>query len=130
LVWTLPYSANLTLRQFGLILFLAGIGTRAGYAFVTTLSQSGGLGLLAAGALVTVITAFTTLVIGYRLLKIPMGLLIGILAGLQTNPAVLGFATQEADNDLPNLGYTTVYPLATIAKILIAQLIFIFLAKG
>lgn len=127
LVWLLPYSANLTLRQFGLILFLAGIGTRAGYAFVTTLSQSGGLGLLLAGAIITFVTAFATLLIGYRFLKIPMGLLVGILAGLQTNPAVLGFATQETDNDLPNIGYTTVYPVATIAKILIAQLLFLFL---
>lgn len=127
LVWTLPYSANLTLRQFGLILFLAGIGSRAGYAFVTTLSSSGGFGLFAGGAVITFVTAFATLVIGYRVLKIPMGLLIGILAGLQTNPAVLGFATEQAENDLPNIGYTTVYPVATIVKILIAQLIFIFL---
>lgn len=127
LIWTLPYSANLTLRQFGLILFLAGIGTRAGYAFVTTLSQSGGLGLFAAGALITFLTAFLTLMLGYRILKIPMGLLIGILAGLQTNPAVLGFATEQTENDLPNIGYTTVYPVATIAKILIAQLILILL---
>ncbi|MCC7162045.1 MAG: transporter [Anaerolineae bacterium] len=124
-VWTLPYSANLTLRQFGLILFLAGIGTRAGYAFVSTLSQSGGPALLVAGALITLLTAFATLFIGYRLLKIPMGLLVGILAGLQTNPAVLGFATEQTENDLPNLGYTTVYPVATIAKILLAQLILI-----
>lgn len=129
MVWMLPYSANLTLRQFGLILFLAGIGTRAGYAFVTTLAQSGGVGLFAAGALITILTAFATLVIGYRVLKIPMGLLIGILAGLQTNPAVLGFATEQTENDLPNIGYTTVYPIATIAKILIAQFIFILLRR-
>lgn len=127
LVWTLPFSANLTLRQFGLILFLAGIGTRAGYAFVETLSRSGGFALFAAGALVTLIIAFATLAIGYRILKIPMGLLVGILAGLQTNPAVLGFATEQTENDLPNLGYTTVYPVATIAKILIAQLLLILL---
>ena len=77
--------------------------------------------------MITFVTAFATLVIGYRVLRIPMGLLIGILAGLQTNPAVLGFATEQAENDLPNIGYTTVYPVATIVKILIAQLIFIFL---
>lgn len=127
IVWTLPYSANLTLRQFGLILFLAGVGTRAGYAFVTTLSSSGGLSLFAAGAVITMITALALLAIGYRLLKIPMGLLVGILAGLQTNPAVLGFATEQTENDLPNIGYTTVYPVATIAKIVIAQLLVIFL---
>jgi putative transport protein len=64
-----------------------------------------------------------TLFIGHRLLKIPMGLLTGILAGLQTQPAVLGFALEQAGNDLPNIGYATVYPIAMIAKILMAQLL-------
>lgn len=127
LVWTLPYSANLTLRQFGLILFLAGIGSRAGYSFVMTLSSSGGLELLLAGAAITVLTALAALTIGYRLLKIPMGLMVGVLAGLQTNPAVLGFAAEQTGNDLPNIGYTTVYPVATVAKIVIAQFLVIFL---
>lgn len=123
LVWSLPYSANLTLRQTGLILFLAGVGTRAGYPFVTTLAQGGGWLLLAAGALITMVTAVLTLWIGHRLLRIPMGLLIGMLAGLQTQPAVLGFALEQSGNELPNVGYATVYPVATIAKILLAQII-------
>jgi putative transport protein len=63
------------------------------------------------------------LVIGYKVLKVPMGLLTGMLAGLQTQPAVLGFALEQAGNDLPNIGYAEVYPIATIAKILIAQLL-------
>jgi putative transport protein len=80
LVWTLPFSANLTLRQIGLIMFLAGVGTRAGYAFVSTFTQGGGLYLFIAGAIITTLTALTTLWIGYRLLKIPMSRLIGILS--------------------------------------------------
>lgn len=127
IVWTLPYNANLTLRQFGLILFLAGVGTRAGYAFVTTLLQGGGLVLLGAGALITIGIAALTIVIGYRLLNIPMNLLLGMIAGMQTNPAVLGFANQETENDLPNLGYATVYPVATILKIILAQVLLVFL---
>lgn len=123
LVWSLPYSANLTLRQVGLVLFLAGIGTRAGYAFVATFQQAGGLSLFLAGALITVTTALALLWVGYHLFKIPFGLLIGILAGLQTQPAVLGFALSEAENDLPNIGYATVFPVATIVKILVAQLL-------
>lgn len=123
LVWSLPYSANLTLRQLGLILFLAGVGTRAGYPFVSTLIQGSGLLIFLAGAGVTLITAFLALWIGYKLLKIPMGLLSGMLSGLQTQPAVLGFALEQADNDLPNIGYATVYPIATITKILCAQLL-------
>jgi putative transport protein len=123
LVWSLPYSANLTLRQVGLILFLAGVGTRAGYSFVTTLTQGGGLFIFLAGACITLVAAFTSLWVGYRLLKIPMSLLIGMLAGLQTQPAVLGFALEQTHNDLPNVGYATVYPVATITKILMAQLL-------
>lgn len=127
IVWQLPYSANLTLRQLGLILFLAGIGTRSGHAFVTTLGQGGGLALFAAGAVITWLTALVTLVIGYRLLRIPMSLLIGMLAGLQTQPAVLAYAGEQTGNDLVNIGYATVYPLAMIAKILLAQALVLLL---
>ncbi len=123
IVWQLPYSANLTLRQIGLILFLAGVGTRSGYAFASTFSQGGGIYIFLAGAVMTIATAMLTLFIGYKLLRIPMSLLIGMLAGLQTQPAVLGYANEQTGNDLANIGYATVYPLATISKILLAQLL-------
>lgn len=128
-VWGLPYSANLTLRQLGLVLFLAGVGTRAGYAFLSTLS-SGGLILLLAGACITCTVALVMLWVGYRVLRIPMSLLLGMLAGLQTQPAVLGFALERTDNDLPNVGYATVYPIATIAKIIIVQMMLVLLFAG
>jgi len=127
LVWNLPYSANLTLRQVGFILFLAGVGTRSGYAFVTTFVQGNGLPIFVAGALIVFTVSTLTLWIGYKLLKIPMGMLIGMLAGLQTQPAVLGFTLEQADNDLPNNGYASVYPMAIIVKIVIAQLIVMLL---
>jgi putative transport protein len=127
MVWTLPYSANMTLRQIGLILFLAGVGTRAGYGFVTTFAREGGVLLFAAGTCITFATAVTMLWIGYRLMKIPMSLLIGMLAGLQTQSAVLGFALEQTRNDLPTVGYASVYPVATIAKILLAQLLLMLL---
>ncbi len=127
LVWALPYGANLSLRQIGLIFFLAGIGTRSGYAFITTLTQGTGLWVLAAGALITVLSGAFTLLIGYRLLKIPFGMLIGILAGLQTQPALLGFALEQTQDELPNTGYATIYPIAMIAKILLAQALLISL---
>ncbi|HEX9019267.1 MAG TPA: hypothetical protein VF806_08765, partial [Anaerolineaceae bacterium] len=120
--------ANLSLRQIGLVLFLAGIGTRAGYAFISTLTQGLGVWIFAAGAIITCLTALVTLWVGYKVLKIPMGLLVGILAGLQTQPALLGFGLEQANNELPNVGYATVYPVAMIAKILLAQaLLVIFL---
>jgi putative transport protein len=128
LVWTLPYSANLTLRQIGLVIFLAAIGTRAGFAFVDTLRGPGGLLLLAGGTAITLAAALTLLTIGYKVLKIPMSLLIGMLAGMQTQPAVLSFANQQTRNDLPNIGYTTVYPVAMISKIVLAQLLWSLLS--
>ncbi len=127
LIWSLPYSANLTLRQIGMVLFLAGIGTRAGYAFVSTLLSSGGILLLLAGMVITLTTALLLLVIGFMVLKIPMSLLIGMIAGVQTNPAILSFATEQTENELPNIGYATVYPVAMITKIVVAQMLVAFL---
>ena len=123
LVWNIPYSANMTIRQVGLVLFLAGIGTRAGYEFVSTFSQSGGILIFLAGAVITFTTSMLTLVIGYKYLKIPFGILIGMTAGLHTQPSVLGFALEQTKNDLPNLGYSAVFPAATILKILLAQIL-------
>lgn len=123
LVWTMPYSANHTLRQMGLVLFFAGVGTRAGYAFLDMLTRPSGLALLGAGAVLTCGTAFLALWVGHRLLKIPMSLLTGMLAGLQTQPAVLSYATEQTGNDLPNVGYATVFPTATVLKLVLAQLL-------
>lgn len=123
ILWNVPYAANLALRQLGIVLFLAGVGTRSGWAFAETFGASGGLALLGAGALVTCAAALATLVVGYKLLGVPMGVLVGVLAGIQTQPAVLSFASEQADNDLPSVGYATVYPAATLAKILLAQLL-------
>lgn len=129
LVWSLPYGANLTLRQIGLILFLAGVGTRAGYGFITTFTHEGGLLLFATGIVITCSVAVTMLWVGYRLLKIPMSILIGMLAGLQTQSAVLGYALEQSRNELPTVGYASVYPVATITKILLAQLLLTMLMK-
>ncbi|MBP2674098.1 MAG: transporter [Deltaproteobacteria bacterium] len=121
LVWSLPYSANMTLRQIGLVLFLAGIGTRAGYGFLTTFTKGGGVSIFLAGAALTIVAASAALWIGHRLLRIPMSLLTGMIAGMFTQPAVLGYALEQAGNELPNVGYASVYPVATIFKILLVQ---------
>jgi putative transport protein len=120
-VWTLPYNANLTVRQLGLILFLAGIGTRAGYSFLAYLATREGLMILASGAIVTTATAVVVLLVGHGWLRIPFDTLTGVLAGLQTQPAVLAFAAEQSENENPNIGYATVYPTATVLKVLIAQ---------
>ena len=128
LVWHLPYNANLTLRQTGLVLFLAGIGTRAGYSFFSTLAQGGAGLVFLAGALISFGIAVVLLWIGYKLLRIPMGLLVGILAGFQTQPALLGFALEQTNNELPNIGYARVFPIALITKILLAQILLTLLS--
>lgn len=127
LLWAIPLGANLTLRQFGLIIFLAGIGVRAGYAFISTLLQGSGLIILAAGAAVTVLTSIFVLLVGRLLMKAPMGLLIGLLSGLQTQPAVLGFSLEQTNDEMPNIGYATVFPVAMILKIVLAQVLLIIL---
>lgn len=98
LVRTLPYGANLTLRQVGLLLFLAG-------------------------AAITLSTTLATPWVGHRLRAIPLGLLIGMLAGVETQSAVLAFALEQTGDDLPNVGYAAGFPIAMIAKILLAQLL-------
>jgi putative transport protein len=124
IVWTLPYSANLTLRQFGLTLLLAGIGVRSGYTFFSTLAQSGGVVIFLAGAGITLVVAFLTLWLGYKVFKIPYPMLTGMLAALQTQPAVLGFSLEQSKNEIPNIGYALVFPIATISKIVLAQLLY------
>ncbi len=121
LLWASPFAANLTLRQAGLVLFLAGIGLRSGEPFASSLASGSVLVVALGGALVTLVSATLTVVLGARLLGIPVAVLTGMLSGIHTQPAALAFAVEKAGNDLPNVGYTTVFPLATIAKIALAQ---------
>lgn len=124
-VWNFPYAANLTIRQFGLVLFAAGIGTIAGEGFGRTLATGFKLPLLlGAGALlVSVVADSLVMLLGRKVFKLPLGILFGILAGTHTQPVVLGFATDQTKDDLPGVGYATVYPLATVLKIVLAQLL-------
>ena len=123
IVWQIPYSANLTLRQIGLVLFLAAVGTRSGYAFFETMLQGEGWMVLAFGALVTVATATMFLWLGSRLLRVPRSTLFGMMAAVQTQPAVLAFAQEQSKSDRPNVGYATVYASATLTKIVLAQVL-------
>jgi putative transport protein len=122
ITWTIPLHTNLTLRQIGLLFFLAGVGIRAGYSFAQTLRQNGPAMLLA-GAIVTLVVTEVSLVVGYKWLKIPFASLMGLVSGIQTQPACLAYATREANSDAPNLSYAAVYPVTTIAKIILAQLL-------
>lgn len=123
ITWLMPYSANLTLRQLGLIVFLAGVGTRSGHAFADTLAQGGVLPLVGGAVALTTTVSLAALGIGHRLLGIPYSLMMGIFAGTCTQPALLAYGTEQTGNDLPQVGYTSVFPVATVAKIVLAQLL-------
>jgi putative transport protein len=110
------------LRQVGLVFFLASIGTKAGDGFGATF-QAGGWGLIVGGAIITTIVTIMTILIGHKYLKLPMAAVMGLMSGIQTQPACLAYANQQTDTDLPNVWYATVYPASMVAKIILAQVI-------
>lgn len=122
ILWELPYNANLVLRQVGLVFFLAAIGTRAGLGFLETLRAGGGT-IVLAGAAITTIVTLVVLSVGYRFLRLPLAAVLGLLSGIQTQPAVLAYANQQTESELPNTWYATVYPAAMVAKIMLVQII-------
>ncbi|MDX2250320.1 MAG: aspartate:alanine exchanger family transporter [Bacteroidia bacterium] len=123
IVWALPYSANITLHQIGLILLLASIGVRSGNAFVQSFSIEG-LWIFLASATISLLTAFSILFIGYKIAKKPFTLLMGMVAN---QPAILDFATNKARNRIPEYGFSMMFPIALISKIVIAQILFLLL---
>ncbi|MFO0602331.1 MAG: aspartate:alanine exchanger family transporter [Polyangiales bacterium] len=127
LVWSIPFGANLTLRQLGVVLFLAGVGTRAGAAFAEAVRSGAALTGVAAGLAVTVTVAAGAGLAGARM-GLPTPVLLGAVAGVQTQPAALAFACEQA-GERPNEGYTAVFPVAMIAKILLAQAVVLALGR-
>ena len=123
IVWTMPYSANVTLQQLGLILLLTVIGVRSGNAFIQSLSLEG-LTIFIASALISLLTAFAILWIGYKIVKMPFSILMGMVAN---QPAILDFATSRSKNSIPIFGYAMMFPIALISKIVIAQVLFLLL---
>lgn len=128
LIFVMPYSSNHTVRQLGLVLFLAGIGTRSGYSFKEVLMNSpDGLTLFLSGCIITLIVAFSFLWIG-NFFRIPFPRLAGMLAGLQTQPAVLAFVNEQSKSDQPNVGYASVFPVAMLSKIIFIQILLTLLS--
>jgi len=119
-VWILPYSANVTLQQIGLILLLSVIGVRSGSAFIDSFSADAGL-VFAGSVGISILTAMMMLFVGYKIVKIPFTVLMGMVSN---QPAILDFAIERAGNRIPENGYTMIFPIALIMKILIAQLLF------
>ncbi len=125
IVWSLPYSVNVTLRQLGLIILLAVIGIKSGPAFVASVIGGAGLLVFVGGVIISLVTAILTFVIGYKIIKIPFTLLLGIVAN---QPAILEFGLSRAKNNLPIIGYTMIFPISLVLKIVYAQLLFLILS--
>ncbi len=119
-------SANLMLREVGLILFLASVGIQAGATFWDTVTNGDGITYVWAGFLITTIPILIIGIIGRLKLKLNYFTLMGLIAGSNTDPPALAFASQTAGNDAPAVGYSTVYPLAMFLRILMAQLVLLF----
>ena len=122
-VWTLPFSANVTIQQIGLILLLSAIGVRSGQAFIQSVSLEG-IWIFVASCAISLIGAFTMLIVGYKWLKLPFSLLAGMVSN---QPAILDFASSRVGNNIPLYGYAMVFPIAMILKIMISQLLFLLL---
>jgi len=121
-------SANLMLREIGISLFLACVGLEAGSGFVDTIVNKGGLVWIAYGAIITVVPLLLAGIIGRFLMKLDYRALIGLMSGACTNPPALAFAgEQDRNSDLAAVSYAAVYPLSMFMRVLIAQLMILFL---
>ena len=119
-------SANMLLREVGLILFLSSVGIQAGAKFLDTVLQGDGVHYIWMGFLITILPILIMGVIGRLKLKLNYFTLMGLIAGSNTDPPALAFANASAGNNAPAVGYSTVYPLSMFLRILMAQLVLIF----
>jgi len=115
-----PTAAKNMCRELGLMLFLAGAGTAAGARFIEIVNDQGWQ-LLLAGALVTVLSVLAAIVVMDRIYHMNLLATMGALCACMTNPPGLGAANAQTDTDLPALSYASLYPVALIFKILMAQ---------
>lgn len=121
-------SANLMLREVGLVLFLASVGIKAGENFVQMVVEGDGVLYVGLGFLITFIPLIITGIIARWHHRVNYFTLMGLIAGSNTDPPALAYANQIAGNDAPAVGYSTVYPLTMFLRILTAQLLILLMA--
>ena len=121
-------SANLMLREVGLVLFLASVGVKAGENFVQMVVEGDGVLYVGLGFLITFIPLIITGIIARWHHRVNYFTLMGLIAGSNTDPPALAYANQIAGNDAPAVGYSTVYPLTMFLRILTAQLLVLLMA--
>lgn len=115
-------SANLMLREVGLAMFLAGVGIGAGDGFVEAI-VGGGYRWIGYGFIITVLPLMIVGLFARLKLKINYYTLMGLLSGSMTNPPALGYSNATSGNDMPALGYATVYPVVMFLRVLTAQML-------
>ena len=122
-------SANLMLREIGIALFLASVGINAGANFVSTVVDGDGLLYVGCGFLITVIPLLIMGAVARFHYKMNYFMLMGLIAGSNTDPPALAYSNQTAGNNAPAVGYSTVYPVSMFLRILTAQLLILILAS-
>lgn len=115
-------SANLMLREVGLAMFLAGVGIGAGDGFVDAI-VNGGYRWVGYGVIITMVPILVVGLFARLKLKMNYYTLMGLIAGSTTDPPALGYANATAGNDMPAVGYATVYPVVMFLRVLTAQLL-------
>jgi putative transport protein len=126
-LWVPPAARNIT-RELGLMLFMAGAGTSAGVYLVDIVQQSG-WSLVAIGLIITAVSTVTALVLMLTIYRMTLLSVMGTLSATMTNPPALNASQSQAETDLPTVAYASVYPVALIFKILIAQVLVEVLSK-
>lgn len=119
-------SANMMLREIGLVLFLASVGIKAGANFWHTVVQGDGLLYVATGFIITIVPILIVGVIARLKFKFNYFTLMGMIAGTCTDPLALAYANSICSREAPAIGYSTVYPLSMFLRIFTAQLIVLF----
>ena len=119
-------SANMMLREIGLVLFLASVGVKAGAHFWETVVQGDGLMYVFTGFLITIIPILIVGVIARLKFKFNYFTIMGMIAGTCTDPPALAYANSICSREAPAIGYSTVYPLSMFLRIFTAQLIVLF----
>ncbi|EFB2833340.1 MULTISPECIES: putative transporter [Escherichia] len=124
LYWFMPPSANLALRELGIVLFLSVVGLKSGGNFVDTLVNGEGLSWIGYGALITAIPLITVGILARMLAKMNYLTMCGMLAGSMTDPPALAFANNlHPTSGAAALSYATVYPLVMFLRIITPQLL-------
>jgi putative transport protein len=129
LVFYLPRSANLALKEVGIAIFLAAVGLKSGGRFVATLTQGDGVWWMLWGAVITLVPLLLMGIVAQWSFGVRFTALVGVLAGSMTDPPALAFANDLTKSEVPGIAYATVYPLAMILRVVCAQ-VFLLIGTG